>query len=96
MNFTSYIDGILRLSARDEEFCKLPITARDIRDVMTSYTNEKSTDPDGLPFEFYLHIPDLFEDLLANVCHDWHQNGNIVSAVNRSVLLLLRTRGPVR
>lgn len=39
---------------KDAELCKIPITAEDIRDTMTSCAREESTGLDGLPFGVYI------------------------------------------
>ncbi|WP_347046857.1 hypothetical protein, partial [Escherichia coli] len=75
VNFTSYLDGMPRLSARDVEFCEMPITAKDIREALTSCTRERSPGLDGLPFELYIYMPDLFGELLRDVYCNWQQNG---------------------
>lgn len=38
VDFTSNIDGMLRLSVGDVDFCEMLITAENIRDTMTSCT----------------------------------------------------------
>ncbi|XP_014785363.1 uncharacterized protein LOC106880069 [Octopus bimaculoides] len=68
----------------------MPITAEDIWDAMSSCTRERSLGFDGRPFVLYLHMPDLFSDLLADIYHNWQQNGRIFSAVSRGVVVLLR------
>ena len=79
-----------RLSDMDAEFCEMPITAEEIRDAMTGCAGEKSPGLDGLPYEFYYHLPDLFGGLLADVYCNWQQNGRIPSSVSRGVVVLLR------
>jgi hypothetical protein len=90
VNFTTYLDGMPRLSDMDAEFCEMPITAEEIRNAMTGCAREKSPGLDGLPYEFYYHLPDLFGGLLADVYCNWQQNGRIPSSVSRGVVVLLR------
>lgn len=43
---------------------------------------------DGLPYEFYKGMPDLFEHLLVVVYANWQQNGRIPkSAVNLFIIV---------
>lgn len=41
VDFASYFSGMPRFSARDNEFCELPITFEDIQDAMKTCAREK-------------------------------------------------------
>ena len=45
---------------------------------------------DGLPYELYFHMPDLFATVLAAVYCSWQQTGSIPGRVSRGVVTLLR------
>ena len=57
---------------------------------MKGCVRDKSPGLDGLPYELYVQMPDLFGDLLADVYCNWQQNGRIPSPVSRGVVVLLR------
>lgn len=56
----NYLYGMSPFSARDVEFREMPATAEDIRDALTSCSRERSQGVNNLPFELYIHMPDLF------------------------------------
>lgn len=85
MDFSSCLDGLLRLSAADAKFCEKSITTTEIQEAIC-----KTPDFDGLRYEFCVFMPDLFGDLLANVYRNWQQNGRLPSAVNWDVMILLK------
>lgn len=58
------------------------ITAEDMWDAMTSCTRKKSSELDDLPFQFYLHIPYFFDDVLVGFYHNWHQNRRILCYIS--------------
>lgn len=70
-NFTSNPVSLLRLSARDVTFYKIPITAEDKRDALASFTGEQSLGPGVLPFELYIHMPNLLGEILRGIYRNW-------------------------
>lgn len=84
VDFT-YLSGMPHLSAWDAEFCEMPITAKDIQNEMKACTREKSLGCDGLPFELYFHMLDLFSGLSEDTYHNWQQNRKISSTMSRGV-----------
>lgn len=75
MAFTSYLDGLLRLSAKEAEHCERPTTAFEKREVMASYTRGKPLGLDGHSCNLHACMQDLFGDLLTNVYCNWQENG---------------------
>lgn len=92
VNFTSHLDGMPRLSARDEEFCEMPITTKNICDLLASCTRKRSSRLDDLLFELYIHMSDSFSELLGKPYSIWQQNGRLSGFVRRCVVTLLKTR----
>ncbi len=90
LDFSAYLNGLPRLSAVDAESCEKPITADEIRMAVSGCAKNKSPGLDGLPYELYTNMPDLFGDLLADVYCNWQQNGRIPSSVSRGVVTLQR------
>lgn len=65
-------------------------TAIDVRDAMSSCTREKSPGMDDPAFELYLHLPDLFGGIFADICHNRQENDERIStAVSFDVVVLL-------
>ena len=60
-----------RFSAEEVRCCKRPITAAEIQEMVNSCARSKSPYLDGLLYKFYGYLPDLFDDLLADVYHNW-------------------------
>lgn len=62
--FTSYLIRIELVSVSDAEICKMPINTRRH---MTNCTKEKYLDRDALLFKIYLHMRELFGDILGEI-----------------------------
>lgn len=63
MDFSLYLDGRLQLSTVDVRFCeRLPIRAFEIEKTMSDCTSHKSPGLPSLPYEFYVLVPDLFDN----------------------------------
>lgn len=65
----------------------MPIKAKGIRDSIISYTREKSPIWNGLSFERYRHVPNLFDDLLAD--DDLYQRESTTSGSRTGEFLML-------
>lgn len=81
---------LLWFSARDVEFCKKLTTAEEVQEAMTGWTMERSLGPDGLLYELYCQMPDLFGNLLADVNCKRQENGRIPHTAKTGVVVLLR------
>ncbi|XP_052824337.1 uncharacterized protein LOC128247918 [Octopus bimaculoides] len=66
MDFTSDLDGLPRFSATEVRRYERPMTAFEMWEAMTNYTSGKSPGLDGLRYELYAYMPDLFEILRRN------------------------------
>lgn len=82
-DFISYLDGLQRFSVIDARSCEKPVTATEIWEIMSNCTSCKLPDLDGLPYEFYVFILDLFGSLLSDVYSNWQQNGRTPNALIR-------------
>lgn len=66
-DFTSYLDGLPRLSVTVVRFCEKPIITTEIQEAMSDRTSRKSLGLDGLPYEFYFFFHARFVWYLSNV-----------------------------
>lgn len=87
-DFTSYLESMPPFLTRDEKFCEISITAEDKRDTIVVKGKQTSPWLDGLSFNFYLHMPDLYGYLFSYA--SWQQNERIASTVRCRVVILLR------
>ena len=57
---------------------------------MSRCARGKSPGLDGLPYELYFNMSDVFAPVLAAVYCSWQQTGSIPGRVSRGVVTLLR------
>lgn len=68
-----YLAGVPSLSGREAECCEGLITAVEVQDASSDCDGDKYPELDGLHYQFYNRMPDLFEYLLARVFTNWQQ-----------------------
>lgn len=67
-HFWDFLTGGLRISEQETNCCEGTIMAKEVVKVLPSTsTPEKSLGFDGLPYELFKSISDLFEHLVASV-----------------------------
>lgn len=66
-----------RLSFKDRKACVGPVTLTEVEVAHKDSAASKALGIDGLPYELYKSMPDLFEKLLGAVYSNWFQNGLI-------------------
>lgn len=69
---------------------EIPITAAEVEEVLADCPKGESPGLDGLRYELYKSMPELFAGLLAEAYSVWQQNGRIPSCVSRGEVNLVR------
>lgn len=81
--------GGSQLAAREECFERL-IMAVEVEEGLAECARDRTLGLEGVPYEFYCSIPDLFRHLLVYVFTNWQQNGRIPSSVSWGVVKMIR------
>lgn len=79
-----------RLSDENAEICEGPIALEEIKQTLMDCGAGKAPGIDGLPYELYKSIPELFRNILVAVYVNWQQNGFIPKSARRGVVTLIR------
>ncbi|GAB1601854.1 hypothetical protein Ahia01_000463900, partial [Argonauta hians] len=90
IDFRPYLDDMPRLSVTEVELCEKPITATEIEDALGRCRKRKSPGVDGLPYEFFVNMPDLFSNILEALYVNWLQNGRIPASSTKGIVTLIR------
>lgn len=95
-DFVGFFTVLLCLLGREAVCWEGPITAVKVEEVLSECGGDKSLGLDGLPYELYYNMPDLFGHLLACIYTNWQQNGLIPRSVSQRLwcyLERIQTRG---
>lgn len=85
-----FLAELPHLSGQDTESCEVLITLEEVIEAMADFGADKALGLDGLLYELYKSMTDLFRHLLEDVYSNWQQNGLISKFVCRGVVTPVR------
>ena len=86
--FGSYLANFLRLRVAEAASCEGVITECEVRDALKQVGLNKSPGLDGLPYEVYLRLPQMFVPILTDMFNHWFTQGAISGNVTKGVIIL--------
>ena len=69
------------------------ITECEVRDAVKQVSLNKSSGLDGLPYEMYLRMSDMFVSLQTDMFNNWFAQGAIPGSITKSLITLLKKGG---
>ncbi|GKA80136.1 hypothetical protein Tco_0786732 [Tanacetum coccineum] len=66
-----------------------PVTMCEVKDVVFSMGNEKSSGPDGYTAAFFKEAWDIVADDIVDVVHEFFTNGKLLKELNHSIIALI-------
>ena len=88
--FRSYLADFLRLEAAEAAGCEGVVTECEVRDALKQDGLNKSPGLDGLPYEVYLRLLQMFVPILTDMFNYWFAQGAIPGSVTKGVITLLK------
>jgi hypothetical protein len=74
-----------------------PCTLQEVKDILLSFSTDKSPGPDGWTVEFFLHYFDLVGVELLDLVEDSRLRGKVTGSLNSTYLtLILKENNPTR
>ena len=83
--FRSYLTDFPHLGVAEAASCEGVVTECEVRDALKQIGLNKSPGLDGLPYEVYLRMTDMF--------NHWFAQGDIPDSVTKGVITLLKKGG---
>ena len=91
--FRSYLADFSRLGVAEAASCEGVVTECEVRDALEQVGLIKSPGLDGLPYEVYLRISQMFVPILTDMFNHWFAQGVIPGCVTKGVITLLKKGG---
>ena len=86
----SYVTNLLHLLEAEATGCKELVTKCQVRDALKQVSLNKSPGLDGLPYEVYLRISQVFVPILTDVFNYRFAQGTIPTSIIKRVITLLK------
>ena len=91
--FRSYLADFPRLGVAEAASCEGVVTDCEVRDALKQIGLNKSPGLDGLPYEVYLRMSQMFVPILTDMFNHWFAQGAIPGSVTKCVITLLKKGG---
>lgn len=80
---------ITQISDLSESFCDVPLTRKELDDVVVKSPSNKSPGPDGLSFEFYRVFWNYIKDLLYEALKECIDRGELTHTMKQGLIVLI-------
>ena len=91
--FRSYLADFPRLGAAEAASCEGVVTECEVRDALKQVGFNKSPGLDGLPYEVYLRMLQMFVPILTDMFNHWFAQGAISGSVTKGMITLPKKGG---
>ena len=91
--FRSYLADFPRFGAAEAASVESVVTECEVRDALKKVGLNKLPGLDGLPYEVYLRMSQMFVPILTNMFNHWFTEGAISGSVTKGVITLLKKGG---